>query len=56
METINEFSRLLKPGGKLILTAPNACLWRKGSYFFYSGFSNNWYKKILEDAGRIMLG
>lgn len=51
IETINEFSRLLKPGGKLILTAPNACLRHMDPYFFYSGFSDNWYKKILEDAG-----
>lgn len=49
IETITEFSRLLKPGGKLILTAPNACLRHMNPYFFYTGFSDNWYKKILEE-------
>tara|TARA_B100000886_G_C20413694_1_gene488276 strand:+ start:832 stop:1593 length:762 start_codon:yes stop_codon:yes gene_type:complete len=47
-ETIAEFSRLLKQGGKLILTAPNACLRHMNPYFFYTGFSDVWYKKILE--------
>jgi len=51
IETISEFSRLLKPGGKLILTAPNACLRHMDPYFFYTGFSDNWYKRILKDAG-----
>lgn len=50
-ETIAEFSRLLKPGGKLILTAPNACLRHMDPYFFYTGFSDNWYIKILEGEG-----
>jgi SAM-dependent methyltransferase len=51
IETVMEFSRIIKPGGKLILTAPNACLRHMDPYFFYTGFSDNWYKKILEGAG-----
>ena len=51
IETIVEFTRLLKPGGKLILTAPNACLRHMDPYFFYTGFSDNWYTKILEEKG-----
>ena len=47
-ETITELSRLLKPGGKLILTMPSNCL-RHFDPYFYSGFSDNWIKKILED-------
>lgn len=50
-ETIKEFSRLLKPGGVLILTAPNACLRHMDPYFFYSGFSDRWYEKFLTDNG-----
>lgn len=49
IETIKEFSRILKPGGKLILTAPNACLRHMDPYFYYSGFTDNWYEKILEE-------
>ena len=34
IETVKEFSRLLKPGGKLILTAPSNCLRHMDPYFF----------------------
>jgi len=50
-ETLSEFSRLLKPGGTLILTAPSACLRHMDPFFFYSGFSDRWYEKFLEDNG-----
>ena len=49
IETVKEFSRLLKPGGKLILTAPSNCLRHMDPYFFYTGFSDNWFDKILKE-------
>ncbi len=48
-ETVKEFSRLLKPGGKLILTLPSNCLRHMDPYYFYSGFSNHWIAKILAE-------
>lgn len=51
IETIKEFSRLLKSGGKLILTAPSNCLRHMDPYYFYSGFSDRWYKEILPKNG-----
>lgn len=51
IETIREFSRLLKPGGKLILTAPSNCLRHMDPYYFYTGFSNRWYEEILVKNG-----
>lgn len=50
-EVIKEFSRLLKPGGKLILTAPSNCLRHMDPYFFYTGFSDRWYHHILNQHG-----
>lgn len=50
-ETIKEFSRLIKSGGTLILTAPNACLRHMDPYFFYTGFSDRWYEKFLTENG-----
>lgn len=50
-ETIKEFSRLLKSGGKVIITAPSNCLRHMDPYFFYSGFSDHWYKEILGNNG-----
>jgi SAM-dependent methyltransferase len=51
IETVKEFSRLLKPGGKLILTAPSNCLRHMDPYFYYSGFSDRWYDAILKQFG-----
>lgn len=44
---LHEFSRLLRPNGTLLLTAPGACLRHFDPYFFYSGFSDRWYEYQL---------
>ena len=49
IETIKEFSRLLKKNGKLILTTPSNCLRHFDPYFFYSGFSDRWFERILPE-------
>lgn len=49
-ETLKEFSRLLKPGGQLILTAPFASLRHMDPYFFYTGFSDRWYEHFLAES------
>lgn len=49
IKAIEEFSRILKPDGKLILTAPFSCLAHQTPYFYYTGLSVFWYKKILEE-------
>ena len=51
IETVKEFSRVLKSGGKLILTAPSNSLRHMDPYYFYSGFSDRWYEKILVENG-----
>lgn len=49
IETVKEFSRLLKKGGTLILTTPSNSLRHMDPYYFYPGFSDNWFRKILEE-------
>ena len=51
IETVKEFTRLLKPGGILIFSAPSNCLRHFDPYFFYSGFSDRWYQKIFSENG-----
>lgn len=50
-ESIKEISRLLKKGGKFILTIPSHSLRHMDPYWFYPGFSNNWITRILPEHG-----
>jgi SAM-dependent methyltransferase len=51
LKALDEFARLLKPGGKLILTAPFASLVHFAPYFFGTGFSKYWYEHHLPARG-----
>ncbi|HJS53458.1 MAG TPA: methyltransferase domain-containing protein [Chitinophagaceae bacterium] len=46
---IKEFSRLVKPGGYLLLTAPFASLTHFAPYHFASGLSRFFYEKFLPE-------
>jgi len=48
---LGEFSRLLQPGGTLVLTAPFASLVHFAPYFFATGFSRYWYEHHLPAKG-----
>ena len=50
-KALDEFARLLKPGGKLILTAPFASLVHFAPYHYCSGFSRYWYEHHLPKRG-----
>lgn len=51
LDALEELSRVTKKGGTLILTAPFASLTHYSPYFFYSGFSENFYKDNLPKHG-----
>lgn len=48
---VREISRILKPGGELILTAPFCSLTHMAPYYFANGFSEFWYQEHLEAHG-----
>ena len=48
---LDEFSRLLKPGGTLILTAPFGSNVHMAPYHFCTGFSKYWYEHHLLKRG-----
>lgn len=50
-KVLDEFARLLKVGGKLILTAPFASLVHFSPYHYCSGFSRYWYEYHLPHRG-----
>lgn len=48
---INEISRLLKAGGRMILTAPLGSGLHQEPFHFYGGFTPHWYRLILTECG-----
>ncbi len=48
---LDEFYRLLKPGGIMILTAPFASLVHFAPYHYCTGFSRYWYEHHLTNRG-----
>jgi ubiquinone/menaquinone biosynthesis C-methylase UbiE len=48
---VREMSRLLRPGGMLILTAPFCSLTHFAPYHFTSGFNRYWYERHLTEQG-----
>lgn len=48
---IKEFSRILKPGGTLLITAPFCSLTHFAPYHFVSGLNRYWYEEHLPAMG-----
>lgn len=48
---LQEFSRVVKQGGKLLLTVPFCSLTHMAPYYFTNGFSEYWYLENLKDYG-----
>ncbi len=51
LDALKELSRVLKKKGSLILTAPFSSLTHYSPFFYYSGFSENFYKVNLPKLG-----
>jgi len=51
MAVLGEFARLLKPGGKLLLTAPLLSYLHMEPYHYYGGFTRYWYEYWLPKKG-----
>ena len=47
LKALDEFARLLKPGGKLIITAPFASFVQFAPHHYATGFSRYWYEYHL---------
>ena len=48
-KTMRELCRVVKSGGQLLITAPFNSYYHQTPFFFLTGFSKYWYKKIAEN-------
>lgn len=51
IKVIQEIKRVLKPGGKILLTAPFACGLHQEPYHYYTGFTPFWYEHFFSQNG-----
>jgi SAM-dependent methyltransferase len=50
-DVVREFARILKPRGRLLLTAPLGSGIHQEPYHYYGGFTPYWYERFLGEAG-----
>jgi SAM-dependent methyltransferase len=48
-DSLTEMFRILKPGGKLLITVPGTSLLHFSPYHFYTGFKTNYFSRIFND-------
>lgn len=48
---IHEFARIVKPGGRVALTAPLGSFLHQEPYHYYGGYTPHWYRRVLGQAG-----
>ena len=48
---VKEFSRILRKGGKVIITTPFCSLTHFAPFYFSNGYSKYWYEKFLKENG-----
>ena len=51
IKLVNEIARILRPGGKLLLSAPLGSGLHQEPFHFYGGFTPHWYYRFLSEAG-----
>lgn len=51
VEAVKEMGRILRQGGKLLLSAPLGAFLHQEPYHYYGGFTPYWYRKFLPEAG-----
>ena len=55
VKALKEFHRILKIGGKLLITCPNLCTPHQTPFFFYSGFSRQFFCDYIPSITNLKL-
>lgn len=50
IRAVQEFGRILRSGGKLLLSTPLGSLLHQQPYHFYGGYTPHWYRRFLPEA------
>jgi len=51
IRAVEEFARIVKPGGTILLTAPMGSGLHQEPFHFYGGYTPHWYRRFLAEAG-----
>jgi SAM-dependent methyltransferase len=51
VKAVRELARVLRPGGRLFMTAPLGAFLHQEPYHFYGGYTPYFYRKFLPEAG-----
>jgi SAM-dependent methyltransferase len=51
IRAVGEIARILRPEGRLLLTAPLGSSLHQEPYHFYGGYTPHWYRRFLPEVG-----
>lgn len=51
IEALKEMARILKPGGRILLTAPLPSYLHQEPFHYYGGYTPYWYQRFLPETG-----
>jgi len=51
IDALKEMARIVKPGGRILVTAPLASYLHQAPYHYYGGYTPYWYRRFLPETG-----